>query len=61
MVFLSILTHMFVSNLKSIPLGNSVEAAFKTDLKSNHCSSLSLPASWSWPPSYLPWIPTEPS
>lgn len=60
MVFLSILTHVFVSNLKSIPLGSSVEAAFKADLKSNHRSSLSPPTSCSWPP-YLPWTPAEPS
>ena len=61
MVFQSILTHAFVSNLNSIPLDNSVEAAFKPDLQSNHCSSLSLPTSWPWPLSYLPWIPAEPS
>lgn len=57
-IFESILTRVFLLNSTSIPLGNPMESAFKTDIKSYYCSP-SLPTSWSQPSSSPPKLPNR--
>lgn len=45
MIFEYILTHIFLSDPTATPFGNPIEPAFKTDLKSKHCSPSSPPTS----------------